>query len=348
MPITPIRLSSQRLSYIGALMLAIASLFILPLLPNSSMAMGLDRDYEIRKFAKYMELRHQLDSNRVLQVLQNTKVELQALKLLSHTPEQKVSWLDYKQRFINRHHIRDGKKFMLKHQEVLERAYQEYGVPPSIIVAIIGVETNYGQLYGTYRTINILSTIAFSDYRRAKFFRNELEEFLLLATAQQKDPFSYISSYAGAMGYGQFLPSSYRRYGIDFNGDGKVDLTTNIEDAIGSIANYLNAFGWEKDGLVVLPAQLRDGAKLKKIKFNSSLKPNTSLRKLITNYGLIPIAAREEKIWRPKDQVTPLKFIGEKPELWLGRHNYYVLSRYNPSHKYVMALYLLNIFLISP
>ncbi|MBE8182079.1 MAG: lytic murein transglycosylase B [Candidatus Portiera sp.] len=316
-------------------------------LPNIVMGMELTRDQEIRKFSQYMQLRHKLDAKKVLRVLQNTKLETQALKILSHTPEQKVTWLEYKKRFINRQHINQGKKFITKHQEVLQRAYQEYGVPPEIITSIIGVETNYGQLYGTYRTINILTTIGFSEYRRAEFFRGELEEFLLLAEHQQKDPFDYVSSYAGAMGYGQFLPSSYRNYGIDFDRDGKVDLTSSLSDAIGSVANYLHAFGWEKDELVILEAETREDARIDKVKFNASLKPNISIRKLITRYGLIPQVSKDYKVWRSKDKVTPLKFVGEEPELWLGRNNYYVLSRYNPSHKYVMALFLLSRALIN-
>ncbi len=320
---------------------------LLALLPGTSMAMGIDRNAEITKFAKEMELSHGLSYRGVLAILRNTKLETQALRILSRPPEQKVTWLDYKKRFINPTHISNGKQFIQDNQAVLQRAYQEYGVPPSIIVAIIGVETNYGQLYGTYRTIDILTTIAFSEYRRAEFFRGELEEFLLLANTQSKDPFSYVSSYAGAMGYGQFLPSSYRRYGIDFDGDGKVDLTNSIEDAIGSIANYLSAFGWNKDEQVVLAAKLTDTTELDKIKFNSSLEPDTTIRKLMSRYDLIPVLSREEGDWRPTDKVTALKFAGEQPELWLGLHNYYVLSRYNPSHKYVMALFLLNRSLIN-
>lgn len=322
---------------------ALIILFVLVLLsPTMGMAMGLDRPTEINKFAKFMELRHGLDYKEVLKTIRSTKLEVQALRILSRPPEQKVTWLDYKKRFINPVHIRNGKKFIAANQDVLQRAYQEYGVPPAIITAIIGVETNYGQLYGTYRTINILTTIAFSEYRRAEFFRGELEEFLLLADSQQRDPFSYVSSYAGAMGYGQFLPSSYRNYGVDFDGDGKVDLTNSLEDAIGSIGNYLNAFGWNKDEEVILAAELRESNRVNKVKFNSSLKPNVTIRKLTVRNGLVPALPRAESDWRPATKVTPLKFDDEQPELWLGRHNYYVLSRYNPSHKYVMALFMLN------
>lgn len=307
-----------------------------------------DRNQEMRKFAKFMQTNHKLDAQEVMQHLSNAKFQAQVLRIMQNTPEQKVSWLDYKERFINTQHIRNGKKFIERNQDVLHRAYQEYGVPPEIITAIIGVETNYGQLYGTFRTLDVLTTIAFSDFRRAEFFRQELEEFLLLASEQQNNPFDYISSYAGAMGYGQFLPSSYRNYGVNFDEEGQVDLTNSIVDAIGSIGNYLQAFGWERDVPVMLAAQYkedrvdRSASKTNGIKFNSSLKPHTNIRRTAIRYGLIPASSLTKQSWRPTDKVTLLKFAGEEPELWMGLNNYYVLSRYNPSHKYVMALYLLS------
>lgn len=301
-----------------------------------------DSTREKEKFAKKMQTKHGLDSEEVLSYLNKAQRQQSVLNIMSHQPEVQVDWLAYKKRFINRQHIKNGKKFISQNKEVLDKVYDIYGVPAEVITAIIGVETNYGQLYGLYRTMDVLVTIAFSDFRRATFFREQLEEFILLANEQDKDPFSYKSSYAGAMGYGQFLPSSYRDYGVDFDNNGVVELESNVEDAIASIANYLNSFGWQKDQPIALAADMKSKGRTQfKPKFNNSLTPNITIKKAKRRYGISPLEDSQEDSWSNNDKITLLKFIGEEPELWMGMDNYYVLSRYNPSYKYVMVLYLL-------
>ena len=294
----------------------------------------------MRNFAQLMRSQHRFKAEEVLGYLRQAKYKKSVLQVLKRPPEKKASWLDYKARFVNADHLREGKKFIKQHRKLLNRAHKEFGVPPHIIAAIIGVETNYGRLLGSYRTLDVLATIAFSDYRRADFFREQLVEFMLLARAHDRNPASYTSSYAGAMGFGQFLPSSYRKYGVDFDGDGSVNLAKSIADAIGSIGNYLRAFGWEKNAPVMLKAR-RDAANQKEIKYNSSFLPNTSIKEAKDSYGTDPLRTARSR-WKKQDKVTFLRFAKEQPELWLGMHNYYVLSRYNHSHFYVMSLYLLG------
>lgn len=305
---------------------------------------------DMRKFAQHMQNKHDINSQEILGYLQRTNYKQSVMDAITHQPESTVVWQDYRERFVNLQHIQDGKKFVNKNFTSLDRAYKQYKVPPSIIAAVIGIETNYGKLKGSYRTIDALTTIAFSDFRRAGFFRRELEKLFILAKYQGKQPFYYVSSYAGAMGLGQFLPSSYLAYGVDFDNDNKVDLLNSIDDAIGSIANYLYSFGWRNDEAIVLAAE--SIAKIEKKvaavpKYNSSFKPHLNIGRAAKKYGLRPIAANYQsinngQIWKYKDKITFLRFEEEESKIWFGMHNYYVLSRYNHSHKYVMSLYLLS------
>ena len=290
-----------------------------------------------REFAQLMQKKHGISAAITLGYLKKANHRQSILNAITRQPEGTATWLDYKRRFVNSQHIRDGKKFMRRHSVVLQRAHDKYGVPPHIITAIIGVESNYGRLKGSYRTMDALATIAFSSFRRADFFLRELEEFILLSHSQQRDPFSYVSSYAGAMGLGQFLPSSYRSYAVDFDGDGVVSLHNSTEDTIGSIANYLYEFGWQPNGLVALAAK-RVSQESSMPKYNTSFTPNITIKRAKTKYGIAPL---QDQITN-KDKITLLRFEAEQPPLWFGMHNYYVLTRYNNSHKYAMSLYLLS------
>ena len=303
------------------------------------------RQKKMESFATKMETRYGFNAEEVLAILVDSRYHQDVLDILARPPEREISWLSYKNRFVDKQHIRDGKKFIAKYKDKLGKVYTQFGVPAEIVAAIIGVETNYGRLYGTYRTLDVLATIGFSDFRREEFFRYQLEEFFLLSREQGRDPLSYKSSYAGAMGYGQFLPNSYRDYAVDFDGDGIVDLVESVEDAIGSIGNYLYSFGWRKDVPVAIGAtDLLKGEP----KFNTRFKPVINIHTAKRRYGIEPLVDGEGGYkWRKRDKIVLLKFEQESPQIWLGTYNYYVLSRYNPSSKYIMALYLLSRSLVS-
>jgi membrane-bound lytic murein transglycosylase B len=225
--------------------------------------------------------------------------------------------------------------FYREHADTLARAEEVTGVPREMIVAIIGVETSYGRITGSYRVIDALSTLAFDYPKRSKFFTKELKNYLVLSREQAVDPLSLKGSYAGAMGYGQFMPSSYRAYAVDFDGDGKIDIWNNPVDAIGSVANYFKRHGWRAGDAVVSPAELR--GEVPEDWFNDSLKP----RRTVGDYRA---AGLEPSLELADDRdATGLKFELEQGyEYWMGLHNFYVITRYNHSAMYAMSVYQLS------
>ena len=190
------------------------------------------------------------------------------------------------------------------------------GVPTEIITAIIGVETFYGRIAGSYRVIDALATLAFDYPKRSPFFTSELENFLVLAWESGKDPLALKGSYAGAMGFGQFMPSSYRAYAVDYDGDGVIDIWDNPADAIASVANYFIEHGWRPGRKVVVPAS---GADADPEVFEGGLKPRFTV------------------------SATAMKLDGEEgPEYWMGLHNFYVITRYNHSSMYALSVWQLS------
>lgn len=191
-----------------------------------------------------MVTKHDFDKNVLSQTFAKVEVKDSILKAISRPAEKSKPWYDYRKIFITDKRINGGVKFWQQHAEALQAAEQKYGVPVEVIIAILGVETRYGGNVGGYRVVDALSTLAFRYPPRSPFFRSELEHFLLLTREEKMSLLDPVGSYAGAMGLGQFMPSSYREYAVDFDGDGKRDIWTNPVDAIGSIANYLKRHGW--------------------------------------------------------------------------------------------------------
>lgn len=270
------------------------------------------------------------------------KVELHPEIIKSITkPYEAKPWYEYEELFINEPRIKGGVKFWKKHQSDLARAQKRYGVPASMIVAIIGVETIYGQRQGKYRVIDALTTLSFNYPRRAKFFQKELREFLLLTRDEKMDPLSPLGSYAGAMGQPQFMPSSYRSYAVDFTGNGKKDLVNDSVDVIGSVANYFAKHGWVRGQPIAMPVSLQ-GNGYKSLLTNNkrhhtSYKPNYSVAQL-KQHGVKPAKSVSNKL-----RAALLEFQDEKAkEYWLGFTNFYVITRYNSSKQYAMAAYQLS------
>ena len=217
----------------------------------------------------------------------------------------------------------------------LKKASQQYGVPSEIRVAIIGVETRYGRHKGGFPVIDSLATLAFAYPPRSKFFRSELKEFLLMTREEKIDPLKQMGSYAGAMGMPQFISSSFRNYAIDFDGDGYRDLWNNPADAIGSVANYFKRHGWKKDQPVV--ARVTTTGKEFKSLIGGKLKPNWTYRKL-KKHG---IEFKQKYPDQQKGILLELDSGTKQPEYWVGWQNFYVISRYNHSSRYSMAVYQL-------
>jgi len=311
-------------------------IFFLSLSFSKAVALSFIDNQEVNDFALQMERDYSLAREEVLASLHKAQPKPEILQIIQRAPETNVGWLEYKARFIDAQHIRDGRKFIRQHITLLNQIEQVYRIPKEVIVAIIGVETNYGKLDGGYRAIDALATLAFSDYRRSLFFRSQLEQLFLLATEQNKNPLSYRSSYAGAIGLGQFLPSSYRDYGVDFDNDDEVSLHQSVADSVASIANYLSAHGWCPNLPIAVAA--KRGTNSKPFT-NGGFLPQQTLEELRDGYDIFPLIAGDA-LNQEKALVTSL--VGEEPPLWLGFCNYYVLSRYNPSHYYVMALFFLS------
>lgn len=253
---------------------------------------------------------------------------------ISRPAERVLTWESYQDIFLTNKRRDQGVAFLQTHQETFQRAEAEFGVPREVVAAIIGVETFYGRIKGGYRVIDALATLAFDYPPRSKFFRSELKEFFYLVRQEQKAATEPVGSYAGAMGYGQFISSSYRNYAVDFDDDGIRDIWENPTDAIGSVANYLARHGWEKGELIVERASYSgDGDEM----FNESLKPSRTLGELEAMGVKTDLARGAEKM------VSPMRLAGKKgDEYWIGFKNFYVITRYNHSKLYAMAVFQLS------
>jgi membrane-bound lytic murein transglycosylase B len=293
---------------------------------------------EVQQFVEAMVDRHGFDAEALNQLFAQARPCLSAARTMTDQAVQPLPWPRYRSHFVNGWNIRHGVRFWRQHAAVLARARQIYGVPEEVIVAIIGVETRYGKTRPRFPEFDTLATLAFDYPRRAEFFRAELEQYLLLMREEHRDPRSAKGSFAGAMGIPQFMPSSYRSYAVDFNRDGRRDLSGSAADAIGSVANYLRAYGWQAGQPVAVRASLPDEAEQGLGTYvSTSLKPEWSVEEL-QSLGLVPA----ERL-SPSVQAALLAIEGEGGrEYWLGFDNFYAITRYNRSLHYALAVYQLG------
>ncbi len=256
------------------------------------------------------------------------------LDAISRPAERVRPWSEYRPIFITDARISRGVDFWRQNEEALAKAEAEFGVPAQYIVAIIGVETFYGRNTGSYRVLDALSTLCFDYPPRAAFFCRQLQEFLLLAREEQVDPLALKGSYAGAMGLPQFMPGSFRAYAVDFDGDSHIDIWNNPTDAIGSVASYFKQHGWRAGESVVQRARV------------SGDQVDQGLTEGLES--TMNAAALRALGWTPTQQladdtpVTAFRLDGEQgPEYWIGLPNFYVITRYNRSVMYAMAVHQL-------
>lgn len=282
-----------------------------------------------------------LTRERLTKLFANVKQQKSILEAISRPAERTMTWASYRPIFITESRIDGGVAFWKKHQETLHRASQEFKVPQEIIVAIIGVETRYGQHAGRYRVLDALTTLGFDYPPRRKFFYKELEQFLLLEEYAGIDIEKTLGSYAGAMGYGQFIPSSYRHYAVDFDNDGKIDLLNNPVDAIGSVANYFAKHGWKAGEPVASTAYIKpqqeDTERLDTLVNIDGLKPKHRIKDF-AKFGLY-----SNENFESNAKASAYQLSGEKGnEYWLCLDNFYVITRYNHSKLYAMAVFQLS------
>lgn len=279
---------------------------------------------------------YQFDKEDLISVLSEAEKKEAILAAISKPAEKTLEWFEYKRIFITSDRIEKGKEFIQSFQEPLARAEKEYGVPKEIITAIIGVETRYGRNKGSHRVIDALTTLAFDYPPRSPFFTKELKEAFILAREQKFDITMLKGSYAGAMGYGQFIPSSYRNFAVDFDADNVADILENPVDAIGSVANYFVGHGWRKDEKVAV--RLVDVKKIESVKQFTSEKLEPLY--LISDIRKSGISISDSIA---SDQIAKIQnyMLESEEENWLTMHNFYVITRYNHSHLYAMAVYQL-------
>ncbi|HEX7953411.1 MAG TPA: lytic murein transglycosylase B [Burkholderiales bacterium] len=288
---------------------------------------------DVEKFIAQMVQAHKFDESALRQMLAPLKVNDNVVKAIN-APATSKPWYEFRNIFLTPTRTSGGVEFWNANAEQLDRARAIYGVPQELIVAIIGVETIYGKRIGNFRVIDALYTLAFEMPERADYFRSELEQFLLLTRDNGLDPLAVKGSFAGAIGMPQFMPTSYRRFAVDFDSDGKIDLWDSVPDIIGSVANYLHYFGWVIGQPIVVPARI-SGTDYRQI-IEKGFKPHMTLAQMLPK-GVEPTDAM------PEDLPASLFSLDleEGPDYWLAFNNFYVITRYNRSKNYAMAVFQL-------
>ncbi|MDO6681824.1 lytic murein transglycosylase B [Oceanobacter sp. 5_MG-2023] len=295
---------------------------------------GYDQHSRFNEFAAELEKEYQIPPAETRRWLAESKKLDSVLEAIARPAEKTLEWDSYQDIFLTSKRIEGGKAFMAKHAGLLAAAEQKYGIPKEIITAIIGVETFYGSRQGSYRVLDSLATLAF-DYPKRPIFWRELKAFFSLAKEENLDPATVKGSYAGAMGYGQFIPTSFLAYAVDGDGDGQRDLWANPADAINSVANYFNVHGWRAHEPVVQRARVSGNQYQQAV--NDNLKPKWTVAKLAA-MGVSTIEPANAE-----DPASLVKLIGKQgAEFWLAHYNYYVITRYNHSRLYAMAVYQLS------
>jgi peptidoglycan lytic transglycosylase B len=316
---------------------------LLLVLLGAGLATAATADYaqrpEVRAFIDRMSAEHGFSARALRHLFAEAQYQPQVVAAMTRPVESPPKYYEFAPRFLDPARVDAGAEFWRAHVEALERARQIFGVPPEIVVAILGVETYYGRNTGTYRVLDALTTLAFDYPRRADFFRGELEQFLLLTQEQGISPLAPRGSYAGAIGLPQFMPGSIRAYALDFDDDGRIDLANDPDDAIGSVAHYLERHGWREDQPIMAPARI------------DAEDPDPVLRRFDGG-----IAERRPLAEWTRDGITGFTFPGNLsadpvgllmleaesgPTYWLVFENWYVLTRYNQSRLYASVVWQL-------
>jgi membrane-bound lytic murein transglycosylase B len=288
---------------------------------------------EVQTFIAEMATRHGLDASRLGALFDKTHPLPFVLKAIAPPADPGIrSWQAYRQRFIEPRRLSAGLDFWRKHRTTLAQAQAVSGVPAEIIVAIIGIETFYGKHLGRFDTFAALTTLAFDYPPRAELFRRELEALLLLARDENRAPDSYRSSYAGAIGLPQFLPSSIRAYAVDFDGNGRIDLTASPADAIGSVANFLKEHGWQ--GGAPVAQKVDADATASQPLIDAGIRPLRRPEEMLA-FGITLQPDTPDEPAALIDLVTP----NAATEYWLGFQNFYAITRYNRSSFYAMSVF---------
>ena len=287
-------------------------------------------------FIDKMVAQHKFDRAALTSLLDEAVIDKTILDTMARPAERVVPWFEYRKIFLTEERIAAGARFWGEHADTIQQVADRYGVAPEMIVSIVGIETYFGTRMGRYRVLDALATLAFAYPPRSEFFTSELESFLLLTREESVDPKAALGSYAGAMGAGQFIPSSYRAYAVDVDADGKRDLWSNWNDALGSVANYFAKHGWKAGEPVmeqaIRPESFAGPEPSNKLTLDGTVGSVTQLgyvftTTLPTNAPAAPYSYEAE---------------GGGSEYWIGFHNFAVVTRYNRSTKYALAAFQLS------
>jgi membrane-bound lytic murein transglycosylase B len=292
----------------------------------------LDRP-EIRAFVEKVAAEQKVQPLDVYRLLAKAEPQPKIIELISKPAEKVSPWYEYRKNFMTEQRIAEGARFMVEHRARLEKAHRETGVAPEYVVAIIGVETFYGRITGKYRVLDALATLAFDYPPRAEFFKSELAQFITLTKEEQLDPLTALGSYAGAMGGGQFMPSSYRRYAVDGGNDQQRNLFADWDDIIASVANYFKQNGWVPDGPVLAEAVVQPDAPAVADVGNLSLNETVGgLRAKGVEFDNAKQSESTPVLLVPAEQQ-------DGPAYRVGFKNFVVITRYNRSVRYAMAVH---------
>jgi membrane-bound lytic murein transglycosylase B len=299
--------------------------------PVSAAASYAKRD-DVGQFIATMVQKHGFSKKKLESMFGRVQAQPAVLKSMTLAPESSRAWQSYRAIFVNPTRIEAGVRFWNRQAQALERASAEFGVPEEVVLGIIGVETTYGRNMGSYRVIDALTTLAFDSPNRAEFFRSQLESFLLYTRETNTDVFRMKGSYAGAIGIPQFMPGSYRRFAIDYDGDGRRDLADSPADAIGSVANYLREHGWQRGQEIAVPATVESASA--RLLVDSGFKPLYRAADL-ASFGVKPAHGLDDDMLC---SLIELESPSQPSEYWVGLHNFWVLTRYNRASFYGIAV----------
>lgn len=307
--------------------------------PLAAVAMDLE-DPRIRAFLDELVLDEGVDRDDASELLASAQYRPEVIEAMSRAPERTVEWRDYRAIFMDSGRISSGKAFSRLHAESLAQVEGDTGVPPGVVLGILGVETRYGRITGRHLVLDSLATLAFHHPRRGDFFRRELKDFLVLHNEDALDAARVMGSYAGAMGRAQFIPSSYRRYAVDGDGDGRRDLFSNWRDVLSSVAGYLSDHGWRRRGPIAMPATLD---------VNSTANPQETGLSPPTTLGALRSAGVLFDGDLPDETPAGLLLMhgADGPEYWLALPNFYVITRYNRSYMYALVVHQLGQAIVS-
>lgn len=310
--------------------------FALALAGSTALALDVSRG-DVAEYIASTSRAHAIDSAWLSTLLASAEYKASIVEAISRPAERTKAWHEYRDIFLGERRIREGAAFWRQHRQQIEAIAARSGIPPRLLVAILGVETNYGRTMGGYRVLDALATLSFGYPPRASFFRRELTEFLVLAHQGQLDPERALGSYAGAMGAPQFMPSSYVAYAVDANEDGRRDLWQDWEDILGSIANYLAEHGWRPDEPIVARATLAPGA-------NAGALPPTKLALDHSIGALRELGLQFDTALADGEPALFMQLEGDGgTEYWVGFRNFHVITRYNRSVLYAMAVNTLSL-----